>query len=119
MTVSDVKPFIPAKNFEQSLKFYKELGWKELFRQDNLAELEIGNHRFFLQDYYVRAWANNSMLYINVDNAQSWHEKISMVLKEGKFGPARVRPPELQDYGDLVTFAWDPSGVLLHFAEMQ
>jgi len=117
--VSDVKPFIPAKNFQVYLNYYKELGFATKFERDDIAELEIGDYRFFLQNYYVKAWANNSMLFINVSDAFAWYEHISKVVDNMVFKPARVKPPEEQNYGDLVTFAWDPAGVLLHFAENQ
>lgn len=117
LSVSDIKVFVPAKDFKLSLSFYQELGWETISLHDKLAELELEGFRFFLQDYYQRGWANNFMFYINVENAQVWYEHISKVLEQGRFGKARVNAPKLQPHGDLVTHAWDPSGVLLHFAQ--
>ena len=119
LIVSDVKVFVPAKDFKLSLSFYQELGWKTIGLHDKLAELEIAGTRFFLQDYYNRGWANNFMFYINVEDAQAWYEHVSAVLNTGRFGKARVNEPKLQAHGDIVTHVWDPSGVLLHFAQSQ
>lgn len=57
------------------------------------------------------------MLHITVDDATAWYERISSVLGLRKYGSAKVDSPRMQDYGALVTFAWDPVGVLLHFAQ--
>lgn len=119
LAIRDVKVFVPAKNFALSLDFYQEAGWTLNFAQENIAELELGNHRFFLQNYYQRAWANNFMLFINVADANAWYAHMQAIVANQGYKPARVKAPEIQDYGDLVTFAWDPSGVLLHFAEAQ
>ena len=119
LNVSDIKTFVPAKDFALSLDFYQEAGWTLKFEEAAIAELELGDHRFFLQNYYVRDWANNFMLYINVEDAQAWYAHMQMIVENKRYKPARVKAPELQDYGDLVTFAWDPSGVLLHFAQSQ
>jgi hypothetical protein len=117
LKVQTVKPFVPAKEFEVSLAFYLALGWHALFNENGIAELALEGNSFFLQDYYVKAWANNSMLYVNVEDASAWHEHVSSVLDLRNYGAARTKAPELQEYGDLVTHVWDPCGVLLHFAQ--
>ena len=116
---SDVKVFVPAKNFQESLAFYEAMGWQVNFRSesDDLAELELANCRFYLQDYYNKDWANNFMLLIAVDDAQAWYEHAGQVIANGNWKYARQRAPKEQSYGALVTWVWDPSGVLLHFAQ--
>ncbi|MEZ4630613.1 MAG: hypothetical protein R2880_07895 [Deinococcales bacterium] len=115
----DIKVFVPAMNFLESLEFYKALGWQVNFQaEDNgLAELELANQRFYLQNYYHKDWANNFMLHITVDDAKAWWQHASKVIKAGNWKHARLQEPKEQAYGALVTFVWDPSGVLLHFAE--
>ena len=117
LNVSDVKTFVPAKNFEESFNFYTALGWRPDWKaEDNsLAVMELGNHRFYLQNYYQKDWAENFMLHITVDDAQAWFEHASKVISEQ--GGGNVRPPKHESYGALVTYVWDPSGVLLHFAQ--
>jgi hypothetical protein len=117
LSVSDVKVFVPAMDFPQSLKFYALLGWKTNFQNDSIAELELNGFRFFLQNYYVRDWANNFMLYVNVADAQAWYEHVSTILENESFNHARIRSPQKQSHGDIVTHVWDPSGVLIHFAQ--
>ena len=112
----DVKVFVPTKNFQESLTYYLALGWKKHWSDEKLAELELGNTRIYLQAYYNKGWANNFMMYINVDSAQEWYEHIQQVLDQHSYKYARVKPPKEEPHA-IVTYAWDPCGVLLHFAQ--
>ncbi len=112
----DLKVFVPSKNFDESLAFYLDLGWQKNWSDNSLAELELGGHRFYLQKYYHKGWANNFMMYIDVEDAQAWYDHIVEVLNRHNFKYARVKPPKDEPHA-LVTYAWDPCGVLLHFAQ--
>jgi predicted lactoylglutathione lyase len=120
LTAKDVKVFVPALNFAQSLEFYTSLGWKLNWKEedDTLAELELAEQRFYLQNYYNKDWANNFMMHILVEDAQAWWQHASKVIAEGNHLHARLNKPKIETYGALVTHVWDPSGVLLHFAQM-
>ena len=117
----DIKPFVGCYNFEGSRDFYLAIGFTLNWEQEDLAELELGDSRVFLQRYYQKDWCNNTMLHITVDDAQAWHERIANVIATQKFASApggpRVNEPKEEPYGALVTYVWDPSGNLLHFAE--
>ena len=117
LKVSDVKVFAPSKDFKQSLSFYQKLGWTCNWENEGLAEMELGNVRFFLQKYYHKGWANNFMFYINVEDVQAWYEHAKSVIEQGDYGKARLKAPEKQAYGDIVCYVWDPAGILLHFAQ--
>ena len=119
LNASDLKVFVPAKNFGESFEFYTQLGWESKFRaeDDGIAVLELADCRFYLQNYYQKEWANNFMLHITVEDAQAWFEHASAVIKAGNWPHARVNAPKQEDYGAIVTYVWDPSGVLLHFAQ--
>ena len=113
----DVRVFVPARDFEESLRFYAALGWEEKWRRAGLAEIELAGTRLYLQDFYVRDWAENFMIYVEVEDAAWWHRHVTAVLAKGGFPQARVDPPREEPYGALVTYVWDPCGVLLHFAQ--
>ena len=119
LNASDVKTFVPAKNFQESLKFYTALGWRQDFVADDesLALLELANSRFYLQNYYNKHWADNFMLHISVEDAAAWHQHASAVIEAGNYKYARLNEPKEEPYGALVTHVWDPCGVLLHFAQ--
>lgn len=114
----DVKPFVGARDFDRSRDFYVALGWQLRFDTgEGLACLELAGCRFYLQDHYAKDWCENSMLHVTVDDAAAWHEHVTAVLTTGDFAPARVAAPRQEPYGALVTYVWDPSGVLLHLAQ--
>jgi len=115
--VSDIKPFIGSLDFNVSQRFYIAMGWKLKFDDGHLAVLQLGDQRFYLQKYYQREWCENTMLHISVTDAQYWFEHATAVLDSASYGNARVSKPEEQSYGALVTFLWDPAGVLWHFAQ--
>ncbi len=117
LQVSDIRPFLPAKDFETSRDFYVALGFVLKWTDDNMALLESGNQRFYLQRYYVKDWADNSMLHISVADAQACFDQISGLLADGRFPGAKVAQPKQEPYGALVTYVWDPAGVLLHLAQ--
>lgn len=84
----------------------------------NLALLEMANQRFYLQRYHVKDWAENSMLHITVADARACARQIAELLATGRFPGARVSEPKHEAYGGaLVTYLWDPAGVLLHLAQ--
>jgi hypothetical protein len=58
------------------------------------------------------------MIHVTVEDARAWWEHASNIIAEGNYQYARLNEPKTESYGALVTYAWDPSGVLLHFAEM-
>jgi catechol 2,3-dioxygenase-like lactoylglutathione lyase family enzyme len=117
LNATDSKSFIGSKDFETSCDFYTAMGWTLNWEQENLAELQLGSSCFYLQRYYQKKWCENAMLHITVEDAQAWYEHATRVLTERKYGAARVRPPKEESYGSLVTYVWDPVGVLLHFAQ--
>lgn len=118
LQASDIRPFIPAQDFALSKRFYAALGWPTQDVGPGLAVVSLGDHQhFYVQDYYVKAFAENTMLHLTVEDAQAWHEHVAGVLRDGDFGGARVQPPARQPYGATVVFVHDPSGVLLHLCQ--
>ena len=49
------RPFLPAKEFETSLRFYKAIGFQAFPIGATLAELSFGNHAFLLQGTMSRS----------------------------------------------------------------
>ena len=117
LKVRDVRPFVPSKDFTLSQEFYAALGWTVHAIDDSLALLENGNHRFYLQRYYTKEFAENMMLHVSVADARACAEQIKELLASGRFPGARVSQPKQEPYGAIVTYVWDPAGVLLHLAQ--
>jgi hypothetical protein len=117
LSVSDIRPFIPAQSFTQSKEFYSCIGWAVKDVAPKLALVESQGVHFYIQDHYVKEFAENTMLHITVEDAQAWYRHVATVLEDRTFPAARVRSPKLQPYGALVTFVHDPAGVLLHLCQ--
>ncbi|MBR7800112.1 glyoxalase [Undibacterium fentianense] len=113
--VNNLTVFIPSKDFSISCKFYEDLGFQKTVSNGNAFRYEIDGFGFWLQDYYVKEWAENCMLCLYVENIQSWYERIKQLnLPENYAGLAKVYSEPHQEHGSLIMNLGDPSGVLWH-----
>lgn len=70
--VADAKPFIGSFGFDGSRDFYVALGWKLNWEHDRIAELELGDCRFYLQRYYDKTWCENTRRTRNLCLGSCW-----------------------------------------------
>lgn len=119
LKASDLRTFVPAQDFALSKDFYSALGCNLQWSDENLALFNLAGSRFYLQRYYVKDWAENSMLHISVQDAAQCFSDISELIASKRFPSARVAAPKQESYGALVTYVWDPSGALLHLAQWE
>ena len=118
LRASDLRPFIPARDFALSKRFYAALGWETTDVGPGLALVKVGDaQHFYIQDYYLKDVAENCMLHVTVQDAKAWYAHVDAVLRDGGFPQARVQSPARQPYGATVVFVHDPVGVLLHLCE--
>jgi predicted enzyme related to lactoylglutathione lyase len=118
LKATDLRPFIPARDFALSKKFYAGLGWETKDVGAGLALIQLAEQQhFYIQDYYQKDVAENCMLHVTVADAQAWYQHVSSMLGGNLFPGARVQPPKPQPYGAIVTFVHDPNGVLLHLCQ--
>lgn len=115
--VSDLRPFVPALDSAQSVRFYRALGWDVVDVGSGLHLVTASDQHFYLQDVADRHLAENTMLHFTVDDAAVWHEHVAAALRADPTVGGRVQEPRRQPYGAVVTFVHDPSGVLLHFCQ--
>lgn len=116
MNISGLKVYVPARDFELSRRFYAALGFRMTEGWGGTADFELDGHAFRLQDYYVKDWADNCMLVLDVADVGAWHARATELLESGDYPGMRVKPPESVD-GAMVAHVWDPSGVLLVFVQ--
>jgi catechol 2,3-dioxygenase-like lactoylglutathione lyase family enzyme len=116
--VEDLRFFLPARNFRLALAFYRALGWEVEWQSDSLALLELGDHRFYLGSPYSRDHALHCRVHIRVQDARSWYDRAAQLLAAQSFPGAQVQSPVKEEYGALVTYVTDPSGVVLEFAQV-
>lgn len=115
--VLDLRPFVPAKDYERSRRFYRDLGFTENWGNHEVTELQIGGYRFLLQNYYVKELAENFMMHLLVDDADTWWQRIEASGLAAAYSLGMAKPPALQPWGLRVLFLSDPSGVLWHIAD--
>lgn len=112
------RPFLPAKQFETSLRFYEAIGFQAFRLGETLAELSFGTHAFLLQGHYVKEWAENSVMHVLVENVQAWWRHIDSLDLSRQFDVPCPAPPRVEPWGLTVAYLFDPSGVLWHFAQV-
>ena len=111
-----IRPFIGAKDFELSRNFYRDLGFKETVLSTNMSVFQTEELSFYLQDYYIKDWIDNSMLFLEVlDVHRFWNELLALELTT-KYKEIKLVPIKTLDWGKEC-FIHDPSGVLWHVGE--
>ncbi len=113
----DVKVFVPAKDFALSKRFYAALGFHLDWEEGDVAQFDLAGVHFLLQNQFDPIWASCFAMHIRVPDADAWARHARAVLAAGDFPDAKVAGPREESWGFRVAYVWDPSGVLLHFAE--
>jgi len=117
-TISDFKPFVPSNEYEVSKAFYECLGFTISWDSGDVCEVDTGfGFRFLLLPKNHNNYAHSLMLHFDVGSAQEWYDYFLSVGLTEKFAGTKVAAPKLMPWGLLITYVWDPAGVLLHFAE--
>jgi catechol 2,3-dioxygenase-like lactoylglutathione lyase family enzyme len=113
-TATSIRPFIGAKNYEVSRRFYQDLGFQEIILSPNMSYFHTGSLGFYLQNAYVKDWIDNSMIFMEVDNIQKyWNELVALDLT-AKYDKVKLIPIREMTWGSEC-FLHDPSGILWHF----
>lgn len=113
LSINNLKVYTPAKDFEESKRFYAALGFEQREAWGGSIDCKLGGAEFRLQNYYVADWANNFMMLFNVKDVHAWYEHARKIIAEEKFD-ARVSEPEIVG-NTTICHVVDPSGVLLIF----
>ncbi len=115
--VLGLRPFVPARDFALSKRFYQAIGFRLALESPPIAVMKMEGFTFILQDFYVAEHADNTMLQLMVRDAASWWQRIDTDALVAEFGVKPPRAPMMQDWGLIVGFLFDPAGVLWHVAE--
>jgi hypothetical protein len=116
MKFLSLEPFIPSgSDFEGSKQLFQELGFTLKWEEGGLAGFERDGCKFILQKYDKKAFAENLMVSVRVNDAEEfWKHVMEKQLPE-RFG-IKVVQPRQQPYGKEVNLI-DIAGVLWHFIE--
>ena len=108
-----IRPFIGAKDFELSRRFYRDLGFQEIILSPKMSLFKMEGLGFYLQDAYVQDWIDNSMIFLEVEDIDLyWNELLALDLTT-KYKDVKLSPIRTYDWG-RECFMHDPSGVLWH-----
>ena len=110
------RPFLPARDFDLSKRFYEALGFEKLL-DGEVAIFAIGSSGLILQNFYKKDWAENFMMQLMVDDLDAWWAHITALDLPANFGVQAPKPPAMQPWGLRTVYLIDPSGVLWHIAE--
>jgi hypothetical protein len=111
------RPFLPAQDYQRSLRFYKTLGFDAYPLGDGLAELNLGPHAFLLQNQYVKEWAENTVVHVLVEDVRAWWRHIESLNLAKQFDVQAPVAPRIEPWGLAVAYVFDSSGLLWHFAQ--
>ena len=116
LRVTEVKAFVPARDFELSKRFYQDLGFTMASDGGGVAYFHRDHASFLLQDFCVDEHIQNFMMHLLVENVDDWHRKIaeSGIAEKYKVevGPVELQPWRMRDFT-----LFDPSGVLWRIAQ--
>lgn len=114
MKIKQLRTFIPSKDFEESIRFYTEMGMEIQYRDDELCIVGQDTRNFFIQKFYVEDWANNMMLQMFVDDLDELYTICEGLVK--KYPNTKIKPIFEADYGRTFHLI-GPAGELWHMMD--
>ena len=116
MKFLSLEPFVPSgKNFEASKQLFLELGFKINWDAGDYIGFQKDECRFILQQYDEKAFAENFMLSVKVDDLSAFREELIEKQLPQRFG-IRISEIMQQPYGKEVNII-DIAGVCWHFVQ--
>jgi hypothetical protein len=111
-----MRPFLPAKDFDLSKRFYESLRFEKVL-DGEVAIFNVGSGGFILGRHFQEDWAGNFMMQLMVDDLDTWWAHIQSLDLAKNFGVPAPRAPAMQPWGLRIAYVVDPSGVLWHIAQ--
>lgn len=118
LLAKSIRTFIGSKNYLISRAFYSDLGFEEIMTSDKMSYFKMDDFGFYLQDYYVKDWVENSMIFLEVSQLEKHLEFIESLHLPEKYKNVRLSGIHYNDWGNEF-FLHDPCGVLWHFGEFK
>lgn len=116
MQFLSLEPFIPSgNNFDAAKNLFVELGFKINWDAGDYIGFEKDSCKFILQKYDNKAFAENLMINVKVDDVQAFRNNLMEKKLPEKFG-IRIGEITNQPYGKEVNLI-DIAGVCWHFVE--
>lgn len=116
LTTVEIKPFVPATDYERSKAFYETLGFEIRSDMGDLAYLTYGHSAFLLKKFDRAQFASHFQMHLLVANVDDWHEHVLASGVIDRFdtdvGTPQDQPWRMRDFTVI-----DPSGVLWRIAQ--
>lgn len=116
--IKSIRAFIGAQDYGLSRAFYRDLGFEEKIISEKMSLFTTGGLSFYLQDYYVKEWIDNSMVLLEVSDVDSYWRYLQQLELDKRYPSIKLIPIQENDWGKECLLI-DPSGVLWHFAEFR
>ena len=116
--IKSIRAFIGAKDYETSKSFYKELGFEENVISEKMSLFVIQGLSFYLQDYYVKEWIENSMILLQVSDVEEYYSFLQRLELDKKYKNIKLGPLQENEWGKQCNLI-DPCGVLWHFTDFR
>ena len=112
----EIKAFVPAKDYELSKSFYKDLGFTMGSDEEGIAYFYHEKCSFLLQNFYEPKHAHNFMMHMLVKDINKWHD---FFISEGIPEKYKTKISEVteQPWGMYDFTLIDPCGVLWRFGQ--
>jgi uncharacterized glyoxalase superfamily protein PhnB len=116
LRVTEIKAFVPAKNFQRSKKFYQDIGFTLASDGGGIAYFHVGNASFLLQDFCTDGLAQDFTMHLLVEDVDAWWHRIDESGVVETYG-VTLSPIELQPWRMRDFCLTDPSGVCWRVAQ--
>lgn len=117
MKTVKLRPFIPSgDHYDLARRFMQELGFEQVFANDQLSLFRMGEQEFYLQNLHHPELQNNYMVELVVDDLDAWWTHLQAAGLEAKY-PVKLKEPTLYPWGKREIHLIDPAGVCWHISE--
>jgi len=117
-TIKSIRPFIGAKDYELSRKFYRDLGFEEVILSNDMCLFKTNQFGFYLQNAFVKDWIDNTMIFLEVDDVDRYWKELLELDLSNKYQGVKLTPIRHYEWGKEC-FIHDPSGILWHIGEFK
>lgn len=109
--VTEIKAFVPARDYALSKSFYTDLGFTMASDGGGVAYFHFGEVSFLLQDFCAESLAENFMMHLLVADVDAWWAHVQASGVVSRYG-VRLTDIETQPWRMRDFCLSDPSGVL-------
>ncbi|SHE37215.1 hypothetical protein SAMN05444008_101276 [Cnuella takakiae] len=94
------------------------MGFEETVISEKVSLFTVDGLSFYLQNYYVKDWIENSMILLEVGDVEAYYHFLQQLELDKKYAGIRLVPLKQNEWGKDC-YLVDPSGVLWHFADFR